>query len=87
MVAQGADCIFFFFEVLNAPRFFEVLSVPFFSWIRTNMIHQPLDLFLCILIFCFPFGDHLPDEFMIALTMALLVAVHRVTVEYTALDL
>ncbi len=51
------------------------------------MIHQPLDLFLYILIFCFPFGEHIPDEFMIALTMALLVAVHRVTVEYTALDL
>ncbi len=28
MATQEADCIAFFFEVLNAPRFFDVLSFP-----------------------------------------------------------
>ena len=51
------------------------------------MIHQTLDLFLTVFLLRLPFGNHIPDEFMIPFTSAFLIAVHRVTVEYTALDL
>ena len=51
------------------------------------MVHHFPDLFFCIFILGMVFRYDIPDQFMVPFTVALLVCIHRVTVEHTALDL
>ena len=63
------------------------LSVPFFSWVGIDVVHHFPDLFFCVALFRLIFRDYIPNQLMVALTVAFLVAVHGVTVKYPALDL
>ena len=63
------------------------LSVPFFSWIGIDVIHHFPDLFFRVALFCLIFRDYIPNQFMVAFTVAFLIAVHRVAVKYPALNL
>lgn len=68
-------------------KIYRCLSVPFFSWIGIDMVHHFLDLFSRISILCMFFRDDITDQFMVPFTVALLVYIHRITIEYPALDL
>ena len=63
------------------------LSVPFFSWIGIDVVHHFPDLFFCIALFRLIFRDYIPNQFMVAFTVAFLVAVHGIAVKYPALNL
>ncbi len=63
------------------------LSVPFFSWIGIDVIHHFPDLFFRVALFCLIFRDYIPNQFMVAFTVAFLIAVHGVAVKYPALSL
>ena len=63
------------------------LSVPFFSWIGIDVVHHFPDLFFRVALFRLIFRDYIPNQLMVALTVAFLIAVHGVAVKYPALDL
>ena len=63
------------------------LSIPFFSWVGIDIVHHVPDLFFCIALFRLIFRDYIPNQFMVAFTVAFLVAVHGIAVKYPALDL
>ena len=50
------------------------------------MVHHFPDLFFRIVILCMFFRYDIPDQFMVPFTVALLVCIHRITIEYTALN-
>ena len=63
------------------------LSIPFFSWVGIDMVHHFTDFFFCVALFRLIFRDYIPNQFMVAFTVAFLVAVHGIAVKYPALDL
>ena len=63
------------------------LSVPFFSRIGIDVVHHFPDFFFRVALFRLIFRDYIPNQFMVAFTVAFLIAVHRVAVKYPALNL
>ena len=61
------------------------LSIPFFTRIRIDVVHEFRDIRLGKMIHRGSFGDHIPYELMVPFAVAFLVAVHRIAIENPAL--
>ena len=63
------------------------LSIPFFAWIRIDMVHKFCDIRLGKTIHWCSFGNHISNELMVPFAVTFLITVHRIAVENPALDL